>query len=150
MLGPALHEMNVPQFAPEGLNFGYYYDASPIVVPDGEAPPAYEMGHATPSTVPGCRMPHFLVEGGASVYDRLGQNYTLVRFDPGVDVGPLVSAARAARVPLEVLDVARPSEPDVFSRALLIVRPDQHVAWRGDAAPEDSAELIERLRGARR
>src|SRR5262249_12597434 len=50
--GPELRDLNLPQFAPAGLNFGYFYDASPIVAYDGATPPAYTMGEATPSTVP--------------------------------------------------------------------------------------------------
>jgi 2-polyprenyl-6-methoxyphenol hydroxylase-like FAD-dependent oxidoreductase len=146
-VAPVLLDINVPQFTPEGLNFGYYYDASPIIVYDGESPPPYTMGSATPSTVPGCRMPHFWVDG-TSIYDRLGLDYTLLRFDPAVDVTPLMSAAVSAAVPFELCDVRRPDSPDVFQRSLLIVRPDQHVAWRGDSPPDDCASLVERLRGA--
>jgi 2-polyprenyl-6-methoxyphenol hydroxylase-like FAD-dependent oxidoreductase len=148
VLAPVLQEVNVPQFGPEGLNFGYYYDTSPIIAYDGESPPPYTMAKATPSTVPGCRMPHFWVDC-TSIYDLLGLDYTLLRFDPAIDVAPLLAAASAAEVPLELCDASRPDVPDVFHHNLLIVRPDQHVAWRGDSAPDDSAALIDRLRGAR-
>jgi 2-polyprenyl-6-methoxyphenol hydroxylase-like FAD-dependent oxidoreductase len=147
-LAPILQELNVPQFGPEGLNFGYFYDASPIIAYDGESPPPYTMASATPSTVPGCRMPHFWHDG-TSIYDRLGPDYTLLRFDPTVDVTSLLDAAAAARVPIELCDAPRPDRPAVFHHNLLIVRPDQHVAWRGDSPPDDSAALIDRLRGAR-
>jgi 2-polyprenyl-6-methoxyphenol hydroxylase-like FAD-dependent oxidoreductase len=145
-LEPVLREINVPQFAPEGLNFGYYYDASPIIAYDGEPPPPYTMATATPSTVPGCRLPHFRVDG-RSVYDLLAPDYTLLRFDPAADAGPLLAAAAGAGLPLEQRDLARPPSPDVFGHRLLIVRPDQHVAWRGDAVPADCAGLVKRLRG---
>ena len=102
----------------------------------------------TPSTVPGCRVPHFWLGGGRSLYDALGSGYTLLRFDPALDVSPLVAAASARRVPLAVLDVADADRPGVHRHRLLIVRPDQHVAWRGDSPPVDPAGLVERLRGA--
>ena len=97
--------MNVQQFCCDGLNFGYFYQGSPIIVVDDEPPPGYSMGDFTASTVPGCRAPHFWLEDGRSVYDAFGQGYTLLRFDPEVDVAPLVAAAGARRVPLTVLDV---------------------------------------------
>ena len=59
LLGRRLNAMNIPQFACEGLNFGYYYDHSPVIHYDDEQPPSYDMGTATPSSVPGCRAPHF-------------------------------------------------------------------------------------------
>ena len=54
----ALHDLNVKQYCCGGLNFGYYYDRSPLIPYDGEAAPAYSMDKFTPSTVPGCRTPH--------------------------------------------------------------------------------------------
>lgn len=32
--------------------------------------------------------------------------------------------------------------------ALVLVRPDGHVAWRGDVCPDDALNLIDRARGA--
>ncbi|MBI1684113.1 FAD-dependent monooxygenase [Caulobacter hibisci] len=147
LLGKKLYDINVPQFAPEGLNFGYFYDRSPIIAYDGEAPPTYTMGEITPSTVPGCRMPHFWL-GERSVYDELDLDYTLVRFDPSVSVEPLVAAAAAAGLPLKVLDAPKPDLPKAFKTALLIVRHDQQVVWRGDAVPGAPGDLVQVLRGA--
>ncbi len=144
-IGPVLRDLNLPQFAPAGLNFGYYYDASPIIARDGD-PPAYTMGEVTPSTVPGCRMPHFEVDGRA-VLDLLGPDYTLLRFDPRIDVAPLVAAAAGAGLPLVVVDAALPQEPPVFDHPLLIVRVDQHVAWRGHDV-RDATVLVDLLRCA--
>ena len=144
VIGPVLRDLNVPQFAPEGLNFGYFYDTSPIITYDGATQPDYTMGEATPSTVPGCRMPHFDVDG-VPVLDRLGPGYTLIRFDAGIDVSALVAAAADAGVPLIVVDADRPTEPPVFEHPLLLVRFDQHVGWRGHQLP-DAAALIDRLR----
>jgi 2-polyprenyl-6-methoxyphenol hydroxylase-like FAD-dependent oxidoreductase len=147
-LGARLREINVPQFAPAGLNFGYFYDRSPIIAYDGEAAPPYDMGSWTPSTAPGCRMPHFWLAPGRSVYDALGADYTLVRFRAETDVAPLTDAAAAQGLPLKLLDVAAPDGMDVFRHALLIVRHDQMIAGRGDTAPADAAKLIGKLRGA--
>jgi 2-polyprenyl-6-methoxyphenol hydroxylase-like FAD-dependent oxidoreductase len=146
-LGERLRDINVSQFAPAGLNFGYFYDRSPIIAYDGETAPPYDMGTVTPSTVPGCRMPHLWLGPGRSVYDALGPDYTLVRFQPDVEVAPLMRAADAAGLPLTLLDVDA-ADPNLFRQPLLIVRHDQIVAWRGDAMPADPAALAARLRGA--
>ena len=145
VLGPVLRDLNLPQFAPEGLNFGYFYEGSPIIVGDGTEAPACTMGAITPSTVPGCRMPHFVVDG-RPILDLLGPDYTLVRFDPAVDVSAFAAAAADAGLPLTLVDAPLPSDRDVFTHPLLIVRADQHVAWRGDALGADAA-LVDVLRG---
>ena len=93
-------------------------------------------------------MPHFWLADGVSIYDQLGPDYTLIRFDPPADIQPLTAAACAAHVPIAVINCARPADPPVFRHALILVRQDQHVAWRGDEAPADAPALIERLRGA--
>src|SRR5690606_34976219 len=72
LIGEEAYQLNVQQFCCAGLNYGYYYEGSPIIESDGEAPPAYTMGGFTPSTVPGCRAPHFWLADGRSLYDALG------------------------------------------------------------------------------
>ena len=151
VIGPILRDMNLPQFAPEGLNFGYFYEKSPIICPDGAEAPPYTMGEITPSTVPGCRMPHFEVasrgNGGPSrpILDLLGPDYTLVRFDPEIDVTDFLAQANERGLPVILVD-ADPPDTEVFSHPLLIVRADQHIAWRGDQLMVDEV-LLDRLRG---
>ncbi|HEY0441501.1 MAG TPA: FAD-dependent oxidoreductase, partial [Xanthobacteraceae bacterium] len=82
--GKALYDLNVKQYCCGGLNFGTFYDRSPLIAYDGEAPPAYSMDQFTPSTVPGCRTPHIWLDDGRSLYDAMGPDYTLLRFDPRV------------------------------------------------------------------
>ena len=146
--GQALYDLNVKQYCCGGLNFGYFYDQSPLIAYDGETAPAYTMDQFTPSTVPGCRTPHVWLDDGRSLYDAVGAGYTLLRFDPTADTGPLEAAARERGVPLAVLDVKSAAAADIYKHALVISRPDQHVAWRGNAAPTDALALIDRLRGA--
>lgn len=146
-LGQRLFEINLPQMSPEGLNFGYYYEGSPIIAHDGEAPPAYDMGSFTASTAPGCRLPHFRLADGASIHDHLGPDYTLLDF--GGDAGPLVHAAGEAGLPLTHLAVPRPADA-AFRHALMIVRADTHIVWRGDRPPADADALIALLSGSDR
>jgi len=146
--GKSLYDLNVKQYCCAGLNFGYFYDASPLIAYDGEAAPAYTMDQFTPSTVPGCRTPHLWLEDGRSLYDAMGAGYTLLRLDPSVDVRPLQEAAARRGVPLSVLVVSAAEAPSLYRHALVLSRPDQHVAWRGDRLPHDPLALIDLVRGA--
>ena len=145
-VGRAAYELGVQQFACAGLNYGYFYDRSPLIAYDGEAAPAYTMQDYTPSTAPGCRAPYFRLPDGRPLYDALGPGYTLLRLDPAADAAPLSAAAEARGMPLSVLDAA--GAPEVYRHRLVLIRPDQHVAWRGDAVPADAEGLIDLVRGA--
>jgi 2-polyprenyl-6-methoxyphenol hydroxylase-like FAD-dependent oxidoreductase len=145
--GRLTYEINVQQYACAGLNFGTYYDRSPIIAYDGAEHPAYTMSNYMPSTVPGCRTPHLRCADGRSLYDAMGPEFTLLRFDPDVDVAGLELAARDRGLPLKVLDVAQPAGGP-YQEALVLSRPDQHVAWRGNRPPAKPLALINRVRGA--
>ena len=146
--GRALYELNVQQYCCAGLNFGYFYDRSPLISYDGGAQPGYTMDGFTPSTVPGCRTPHLWLDDGRSLYDALGPDYTLLRLDPAVDTTALEAAARKRAVPLQVLDVNSAEAAALYRHSLVLSRPDQHVAWRGNAVPTDPLALIDLVRGA--
>jgi 2-polyprenyl-6-methoxyphenol hydroxylase-like FAD-dependent oxidoreductase len=147
-VGQLAYAINVQQYACAGLNFGTYYDRSPIIVYDGAEHPAYTMSSYTPSTVPGCRTPHLWCRDGRSLYDAMGPEFTLLRFDSAVDVSTLEAAARNRGVPLKVIEIERPAAAMFYGSRLVLSRPDQHVAWRGDALPPDPLALIDRVRGA--
>jgi 2-polyprenyl-6-methoxyphenol hydroxylase-like FAD-dependent oxidoreductase len=147
-VGKAAYDLNVQQYCCGGLNFGTFYEGSPIVAYDGEAPPLYSMDTFTPSTVPGCRTPHLWLRDGRSLYDAMGADYTLLRFDPAVSVVGLVRAAAQRGVPLRVLDVDSDEAPALYNRRLVLSRPDQHIAWRGNKDPANPLALIDRVRGA--
>jgi 2-polyprenyl-6-methoxyphenol hydroxylase-like FAD-dependent oxidoreductase len=147
-IGRQAYDINVSGFCCAGLNFGYFYSDSPVIAYDGEQAPAYTIDDFSPSTVPGCRTPHLWLRDGRSLYDALGPDFTLLRFDPDVDVEPLVEAAIQCHVPTEVLDVDADDAAALYPHKLLLSRPDQHVAWRGDRPPDDPVALIDHLRGA--
>jgi 2-polyprenyl-6-methoxyphenol hydroxylase-like FAD-dependent oxidoreductase len=148
-VGEEAYKLDVEQQCCGGLNFGYYYDRSPIIAYDGEPPPVYTMGTFTSSTAPGCRTPHLWLEGRRSLYDALGPDYTLLRFDPMAIVSGLVEAAGNRNMPLKVLDVPDREASELYRHKLVLVRPDQHVAWRGDEEPTAPLDLVDVVRGAR-
>ncbi|MEO9130296.1 MAG: FAD-dependent oxidoreductase [Sphingomonas sp.] len=147
-VGEAAYQLHVQQFACAGLNYGYFYEASPLIVYDMEDAPSYTMYDYKVSSVPGCRTPHFWLADGRSLYDALGPDYTVLRFDPAADVTALMAAAASAGLPLMLLDIEAEDIPAAYRHRLLLSRPDRHIAWRGDALPTDVTRLIDRIRGA--
>jgi len=140
---------NRRQFNPVGLNFGYHYDGSPLIEPDGTPPPEFEIDLYEPDARPGNRLPHINVNGGTPVFDKLGTDFTLIRVGedaPGAD--QLAAAAKARGIPLEILTLSEPQAAELYRAKLVLVRPDQHVAWRGDSEPDDALAVIDRVRGA--
>lgn len=150
LFGQRIRAANIRSMVPTGLNFGYCYDESPIIAHDAATPPPFTMGEYTPTTIPGCRLPHFWLRDGRPLYDALADGYTLLRFDRDIDASRLEAAAERHRVPLSVLDIESGKDFDaaVYRHALILARPDQHVAWRGQQLPADCAELVDRIRGA--
>jgi len=149
LIGKEAHDIDIQQQCAGGLNFGYYYEGSPIIAYDAAPHPGYTMHDFTSSTVPGCRAPHLWLSDGRSLYDVLGPHYTLVRADPTVSVSGIVEAAARREVPLAVLDIDAPDARALYICKLTLVRPDQHVAWRGDEEPTAPLDLIDLVRGAR-
>ena len=147
-LGQKAYDLNVQQYCAAGLNFGYFYEDSPIIAAKGETAPGYSMADFTASTVPGCRTPHFWLANGDSLYDAMGPEFTLLRFDPTVDVASILGAAERANVPMQLLDVSAAEADPAYKHALALSRPDQHIAWRGNKVPDDPSALIQRIRGA--
>lgn len=146
-VGQAAYDLNVQQYCCGGLNFGYFYDRSPIIAYDGAEAPPYTMADFTPSTVPGCRAPVAFLLDGRPIYDALGPGYTLLRLDSDVVIAPLIEAMREGGIPIEVVDVQTSRSHPAFDRKLILARTDQHVAWRGDAIPDRPEHLVNILCG---
>jgi hypothetical protein len=51
-------------------------------------------------------------------------------------------------MPLQVVALREPEVLERYGRRLVLVRPDGHVAWRGNEIPLDAGALIDRIRGA--
>ncbi|GAB2477205.1 FAD-dependent oxidoreductase [Promicromonospora xylanilytica] len=145
--GRLAYDLNVQQFAAAGLNFGYSYTDSPIIVSDGPAP-EYSMGTYTPSTVPGCRLPHLWLTDGSSLYDHLGPWYTLVALDEFEVAESWAHRARAAGLPITLVRLPEAVEDPTFATPFVIARQDQHIAWRGASLPPDVATFAARLGSA--
>ncbi len=133
----------------EYLKFQYCYEDSPVCIADGTPPPALDALSFTPSARPGSRAPHAWLANGASTLDLFGTGFTLLRLGTTPPDGRgLRKMAERRGVPLNEASLGDPALADLYGVALVLVRPDGHVAWRGDACPEDPTEVIDRIRGA--
>jgi 2-polyprenyl-6-methoxyphenol hydroxylase-like FAD-dependent oxidoreductase len=139
--GERIQQAKRPEFHSLELVLGIRIEGSPVIARDPDA-------GAQRGTLPGALLPHAWLGPGRSLYDELGEGFTLLVRRPGTGGGTIEKAARARGVPLRVLDV--PDQGPVHSGpALVLVRPDQYVAWAGDCEPSDSLVLIDRVRGSR-
>ncbi len=148
-LGERLGAHAFREFIIPGIMLGVRYGESPLVAYDGTDPPAEDPNAYTPTACPGARAPHLWLEDGVALYDRLGRDFTLLRLGGGATpTSELEEAAAAHGVPLDVVDVPGDAARDLYAADLVLVRPDQHIAWRGNTAPTDAGGLIGRVRGA--
>lgn len=145
--GRALYDLNVKQYCCAGLNFGYFYDKSNIIQYDGENHPSYTINTFTSSTVPGCRLPHFWLENHESIYDKLGPEFSLLQFGDDAPGKSMVDAAKELNIPLKLIQLGNNYKNDIYKENLILVRPDFHIAWRGNESPKDSFELLKLATG---
>ena len=146
--GERIQQAKRPEFHSLELVLGIRIGGSPVIAcePDAGGLPGARPG-AQPGAQPGALLPHAWLGPGRSLYDELGEWFTLVVRHPGADRGTISGAARVRGVPLRVLDLPAQG-PDHGGPALALVRPDQYVAWAGDREPGDGLALIDRVRGA--
>ena len=147
-VGAEISEAMLREWNTLGIHLGYRYDGSPICWPDGTPAPPDEVMTYTQTARPGARAPHVWLEDARSTLDLFGRGFTLLRLGSGApDAAPLADAAAARGLPLEVVALDQPEVAAAYERSLVLVRPDGHVAWRGDALPDAPEALIDRVRG---
>jgi len=136
-------EFNIP-----GVTFGGRYDGSGAVISDGTHPPPDAANTYIPSACPGGRAPHVWLSDSVSLYDRFGFEWTLLRLGgPSGNAEPLIAAARQRSLPLTVVELADTAARELYGADLVLVRPDQIVAWRGDGS-QDAVSIFSQLLGA--
>ena len=133
----------------ENLRTGYCYEPSPICVPDGTKRPPVETLAFVPVARPGTRAPHAWIARRPLDPRSVRRGFVLLRLGPTPpDAGGIAKAAKARGVPFETVALSDPAIAELYERPLVLVRPDGHVAWRSDRAPEDAVALIDKVRGA--
>jgi 2-polyprenyl-6-methoxyphenol hydroxylase-like FAD-dependent oxidoreductase len=124
-----------------GAELGYRYVDSPIIcnIPGG---PEHLFREYQPTTWPGARLPHVWLDDGTPMQDRIPDGYTILKLGrTKADLSGLERAIRARGAPVTVLDVPDRIARDIYGHDLILLRPDLHVVWRGNAPPEDVAEV---------
>ncbi|WBY01541.1 FAD-dependent monooxygenase [Ramlibacter tataouinensis] len=137
------------QFNTAGLHLGYRYSDSFIVVPDGTPEPPDDPRIVSQSTWPGCRAPHVWLEPGKSTLDLFdGTGYVLVALPGAPDTAALERTAAERCIPFKRVDVNERARA-LYERALVLVRPDGSVCWRGEALPEQVNDIWDTVAGFR-
>ena len=132
------------EFMTLGVIKGYRYDDSPVVVGDGSPAPAHDYLNYVPTARPGSLAPHAWLHDGSSLYDHFGPGFTLLA---GTDADPTAieqarQAASRVQLPLTVLQPTEGALAELYRARYVLIRPDQHVAWRGDTWPADIELLL--------
>ena len=122
-------------------DLGYQYDVSSVIVDDGTLP-LPESQDYVPIARPGARLPHFWLPDGTSLYDRLGDGLSLLRLRDDANIAPFIESAAIRGVPLTVLELRGEEHEERYGASLVLVRPDQHVAWRGASVDRPMAQAI--------
>lgn len=119
-----------------GVVLGYCYRDSPIIIDDGSQATWEPNRDYEPSAVPGCLAPHHWLSDAESLYDRFSEGFTLLVFgEHRADVAAAEAEAAASRTPLAILSLDDADVAASYGASLALVRPDQIVAWRGEAWP---------------
>jgi hypothetical protein len=124
-----------------GAELGYRYVDSPIIcnVPGG---PEHLFRDYRPTTWPGARLPHVWLDDGTPMADRIPDGFTILKLGgTKADASGLERAIASRGAPVTVLEVPDAGARDIYGYDLVLTRPDMHVVWRGNAAPEDAAAI---------
>jgi 2-polyprenyl-6-methoxyphenol hydroxylase-like FAD-dependent oxidoreductase len=133
-------EFNIP-----GVTFGGRYDGSPVIVDDGAALPPDAPNVYAPTASPGGRPPHAWLDDGRSLFDLFHTEWTLLALGPNPPATEAFEAvARALAIDLRVVRLEQPSLRELYEAPLVLIRPDQIVAWRGVAA-DDAVSVLSRV-----
>ncbi len=147
-VGEIIEATKLREFRTLGIVLGSRYEDSPIIVSDGSEPPPEHFMLYVPSAHPGCLAPHLWLADDSSLYDHFGDGFTLlVTAGEAGQAADFSARAAALDIPLTVLAPADRRLPARYGARFVLIRPDQHVAWRGDALPADAAGLLAHVTG---
>jgi hypothetical protein len=144
-VGPELVREVGRMFRTIGLQLGYRYEDSPIIVPDDTEPVPDDPENFVASARPGSRAPHVALTNGISTLDLYGRGFVLARFgQEAPEDQEIVEAAKARGAQMRRSTTAR---LQLSMKQGWYWWPDGHVAWRGNDAPDDPMAVIDRIRG---
>lgn len=145
-----------PEWEVHGITLGYRYEGSPIICQDGTVEPADDMSQYIPTTRPGHRAPHLALSNGESTLDLFGHGFVLFQIEDGPEKGIediLISTfkdtADVKGIPLRCFKLSGSIAIKTYERRFVLVRPDGHVAWRGEKLHANPEQLWEQVCGWR-
>jgi len=133
-----------------GVEAGYSYAGSPLIAEEPGNVAEWETSRYEPHARPGVRIPHMWLKDGRALQDALGDDYTLLDLRGDCDADALVAAFRMLCAPLDVLHLDEERVRTVYGASAFLLRPDLHIAWRGDGPPPDPVGLAALATGRRR
>jgi hypothetical protein len=78
----------------------------------------------------------------------LGTGFTLLAFDADESaVAAFEQAARSLYVPLKIVRDSYADARLKYETRMILVRPDQFIAWAGEAAPSDATAIMRKVTG---
>lgn len=118
-----------------GVEHGYSYAGSDVICADKDDDFTFDPMRCQASTAPGNRLPSYYLADGTPLFDLLGPEFTLLAIG-GVSTGNVADVAARLGVPLKIIALEPQPVLEKLGASLLLVRPDQHLAWRGNAPPD--------------
>ena len=89
-----------------------------------------------------------MLSSGRNVFEELGGGFVLLAFDASAEsIAKFESAALAHKFPLRVIRDTFAGGRQDYEARLVLVRPDQYVAWVGAGEPADAEGIIRRAAG---
>ena len=147
-LGKKLAEHAHLEFHTPGIQLGVRYDTSPVIAHEkGADIPADQPNSYKPVGIPGGRAPHVWLGHDHAISDLFGMDFTLLSLNPGIDTSDMEKAAAGLGIPFKQVSLGNEQARDLYGADLILIRPDQHIAWRGNQLPESPVALLRLVTG---
>jgi hypothetical protein len=130
-----------------GAETCYSYAGSPIIAHEPGNQPFWELSRIVPHGRPGIRIPHIWLKDGRALQDALGNDYTLLDLRGDCDTSATEAAFHRIGAPLQIARMDEPALRELYNASVFLLRPDLHVAWRGDGPPENPQDIAALVTG---
>ena len=134
------------EFDCPGLQLGVHYSKSSVIA-NPSSPPMDDPNVYIPSSTPGARLPHYWLDQNVSTLDKVKGKFTLFVMEHNIATKGIANAATEHGIPLDIVEINDAAVHRSYGCDLLLVRPDQHIAWRGDSTSALNADLFKKVSG---
>nr|WP_281377833.1 FAD-dependent monooxygenase [Sphingobium subterraneum] len=140
-----IQETKKREFYSLNIVLGYSYFGSPIIERNETDPEIWKPGpDYIPSASAGSLAPHRWLSDDSSLYDKFGTGYTMLVLDAQSrgDAENLREQAAKLAIPFDIVSLFDPTVRELYEAPLVLVRPDQHIAWRGIVPPANLLMVV--------